>query len=260
MGEPNVSIIMAVYNTAEFLPETLESILAQTFGEFEVVCVNDGSTDGSAEILREYAAKDPRVVVIDQENLGGTRAREVGLGLARSEYVWFVDSDDVIPASSLAALHTSLVEAGADIAIGNYAKIDADGAVFSENVYPRQSAKGEVSFAQILRLNAPQLWNKVFRRGLFTGVDFSPVRIGQDLALSLQAAMASRKSIMVDHDVYHYRVYRGSISQTFRTDTLLDITRSLGILIARAKNTGLYESLEGDWNELLLRHCLHQLR
>ena len=65
---------------------------------------------------------------------------------------------------------------------------------------------------------------------------------------------------MVDHDVYHYRVYRGSISQTFRTDTLLDITRSLGILIARAKNTGLYESLEGDWNELLLRHCLHQLR
>ncbi len=93
---PKVSVVVPVYNSALFLPTCLESIINQTFSDFEVICVNDGSTDNSLQILNEYAEKDKRIKVVSQVNQGQSVARNVGLSLAHGEYIYFMDSDDCV--------------------------------------------------------------------------------------------------------------------------------------------------------------------
>ena len=98
---PAVSIIMPVYNTEKYLRECLDSILNQSLTEIEVLCVNDGSTDSSLEIMNEYAAKDPRVIVINSENHGQAHARDLALRQVKGKWVKFVDSDDLLSEGTL---------------------------------------------------------------------------------------------------------------------------------------------------------------
>lgn len=99
-----VSVIIPVYNVEKYLSRCLDSLLAQTFADFEVICVNDGSTDGSGQILEEYAQKDVRIKVLTQKNQGQSIARNKGLDIAIGEYVYFVDSDDFIHTQTLEIL------------------------------------------------------------------------------------------------------------------------------------------------------------
>ena len=105
---PFFSIIIPVYNVAPYLRECLDSVLAQTFTDWEAICVDDGSTDGSGAILDEYAAKDNRFRVFHQKNAGVSVARNNGLMLASGEWIWFVDSDDSIREGSLALIKHAL--------------------------------------------------------------------------------------------------------------------------------------------------------
>jgi glycosyltransferase involved in cell wall biosynthesis len=91
---PKISIIIPVYNAENYLEECLLSISQQTFGDFEILAINDGSTDRSLEILKKYQAKEPRLQVISQENKGVSAARNLGLDNAKGEYIAFVDADD----------------------------------------------------------------------------------------------------------------------------------------------------------------------
>ena len=91
-----ISIIVPVYNVEKYLERCLDSILSQTFSDFELILVNDGSTDHSLEICRSYAEKDERILLIDQENRGLSAARNAGIAVAKGEYLGFVDSDDYI--------------------------------------------------------------------------------------------------------------------------------------------------------------------
>ena len=93
---PRVSIVVPVYNVERYLGACLDSVLRQTFGDFELICVDDGSTDGSSAILAEYAARDRRVKVITQANAGLSAARNAGISMATGEYICFIDSDDWI--------------------------------------------------------------------------------------------------------------------------------------------------------------------
>ena len=94
---PKISIIIPVYNAEQYLEECLLSISQQTFGDFEIWAINDGSTDRSLEILKKYQAKEPRLQVIAQENKGVSAARNLGLENAQGDYITFVDADDTLP-------------------------------------------------------------------------------------------------------------------------------------------------------------------
>ena len=93
---PKISVIIPVYNVEKYLRECLDSLLNQTFKDIEIICVNDGSTDGSLNILNEYASKDSRFIIINQNNQGLSAARNNGLNVAKGDYVAFLDSDDYI--------------------------------------------------------------------------------------------------------------------------------------------------------------------
>ena len=101
---PKISVIIPIYNTEKYLSECLDSVLAQTFQDFEAICVNDGSTDNSVKILSDYAAHDGRIRIINQENKGLSGARNTGLDNATGEYIFFLDSDDTIPKYALETL------------------------------------------------------------------------------------------------------------------------------------------------------------
>lgn len=259
MASPKVSIVMPVHNMQRYLPQAVESILGQTFTDYELICVDDGSTDSSLEILQRYARADRRITVIRQANLGGTKARETGLRQAQAEYLLFVDADDIVPGEALQVMHAALEESGADIVFGDYAKIDASGRIFEVVSYPVNSGQ-IVPFKRLLELGTPQLWNKLFRRSLFAAVDFIPVRIGQDLALTMQAAVSARSILYLAIAVYQYRIYPGTITKSYDTETLLDIVRSLEIAIDKARRHGAYDCHAAAWRHVRLSHCLLQLK
>ena len=101
---PKVSVIVPVYNVERYLPECLDSLLGQSFQDFEAICVNDGSPDNSIKILDQYAQKDRRIKVITQENQGLAGARNTGLDHVKGRYVFFLDSDDTLPLDALEIL------------------------------------------------------------------------------------------------------------------------------------------------------------
>lgn len=114
MDYPEISIIVPVYNVEKYLPQCLDSILAQTFTDFELICVNDGSTDRSGKILDEYVVKDSRIKVIHQQNKGLVGARNSGIDAAKGKYLYFVDSDDTIHPQLLEICHALAEKENAD--------------------------------------------------------------------------------------------------------------------------------------------------
>jgi glycosyltransferase involved in cell wall biosynthesis len=102
------SVIIPVYNVEQYLRDCIDSVLAQTFGEWEAICVDDGSTDGSAAILKEYAERNARIKVITQKNAGTAAARNAGLKAAKGDYIFFLDSDDWIESNALQTLNSQL--------------------------------------------------------------------------------------------------------------------------------------------------------
>lgn len=121
MGEnPIISVIVPVFNVDKYLDQCIGSILNQTFTDFELILVNDGSFDYSYKICKEYAAKDSRVRVLSQENKGMSAARNLGIENAKGQYLSFVDSDDYIVPEYLDCLYTILIENDAEVVIGEF--------------------------------------------------------------------------------------------------------------------------------------------
>ena len=124
--EPTLSVIVPVYNVASYLPECLESILGQSLADLEVIAVDDGSTDGCLEILQRYAADDPRLRVLTQENSGQGAARNLGVAHARGQFLTFCDSDDTVPRRAYAAMVRTLRRTGSDFAVGAAIRVKHD--------------------------------------------------------------------------------------------------------------------------------------
>ena len=113
--DTKISIIMPVYNSEEYMAETLNSILAQTFQEFELIAVDDGSQDNSVRILQEFQKKISHMTILTQENSGPSAARNNGLKIAKGEYIYFFDSDDILVDDALEKLYQTAAEEEADL-------------------------------------------------------------------------------------------------------------------------------------------------
>ena len=137
-----VSVIIPVYNTEKYLKECLDSIVNQSFEDIEIICINDGSTDNSLEILREYEEFDKRISVVCQENEGLSITRNNGIKLAKGEYVYFIDSDDYLELTALEELYTISKEKNLDILIFKLINFD-DGTdnKYTSEYYEMESLK-----------------------------------------------------------------------------------------------------------------------
>ena len=192
---PLLSVIVPVYNTAPWLRKCLDSLLGQTYRNLEIICVNDGSMDNSAEILAEYAAKDARVRVITQENAGVSVARNRALAVAQGVYVTGVDSDDWLEPHAYETLLPHM-EAGYDMVFFGSKSVDSQGREF-DDAYKRPNAEGACRAGSQLIAGANVFfWNKLFRLDKIRAWDvrFPHGVLGEDAAF-VYAYMARAESI-----------------------------------------------------------------
>lgn len=227
-----ISVIIPVYNAGEFLMPCLDSVLAQTCRDLEILLIDDGSTDGSGAVCDAYGVKDSRVRVIHQENRGLSAARNAGLDAAAGDFISFVDADDVLAPEMLEVLLAAMENA--DMALCNIQRLSESGQ--PEEICPMEA--GMLSgreFAQ--RLLLPQAWfyvtvmNRLYRRDLFRGLRFPEGFIHEDEAIVCDLAARCRRVAVISEPLYYYRRTPGSIMdrglRIQTTDKLTALARRL---------------------------------
>lgn len=225
---PLVSVIVPVYNTSPYLRRCLDSLLSQTLKDIEIICVNDGSTDESPQILDEYAKRDGRVRVIHQENSGVSAARNAALALVQSPYVGFVDSDDWVDAETYQAAAEYMQQDDVDLVCwGNCTWIDQNGLLHkSKKISPRQTRFSTVSFSrehvlndQVKRDIINVVWNKLYHMGLIRQhLVVFPAAFHQfeDFVFNASYLAWCKKAYFINCCFYHHRSERqGSIMTDF---------------------------------------------
>ncbi|MDH6112120.1 glycosyltransferase involved in cell wall biosynthesis [Kitasatospora sp. MAP12-15] len=261
---PRLSVVVPIYNVVPYLEECLDSIAAQTFGDFECVLVDDGSTDDSAAIARAYAAKDDRFRLVEQQNQGLGAARNTGWRhLAEgTEYLAFVDSDDTLPPGAYELMISTLDESGSDFACGNALRFRAAGYYQSPaHSKPFKETRLRTHVSEVPALVTDRTaWNKVYRRSFFdaAGVLYPEGILYEDAPVSVPLHYLAEAVDVLSEPIYHWRVREGgtvSITQ-MRTDPkgLIDRVRSMELvrewLLARP------EPRFGEYLRSYDRNCL----
>ncbi len=217
-----VSVIVPAYNVAPYVGRTLDSILAQTLENLEIVAVDDGSTDGTGAILDRYAGAHPgKIRVLHQENAGVTAARLAGVSAAKGQWIGFVDGDDQIEPDMYERLVRNALEYGADISHCGYRMVFADGRVnwfHNTGLLARQDKLTGLKDLLDGSMIEPGLCNKLFRRDLIRGLLDSgamptDIRINEDLLMNYLLFSQAEKSVFEDVCPYHYLVRGDSASR-----------------------------------------------
>lgn len=233
-----VSIIIPVYNTEQYLRDCLSSVLAQTFADFEAIIVNDGSTDGSAAIIREFAGRDSRFTIVEQENRGLSEARNAGLKVARGQWITFVDSDDMVSPDFLQVLTDAAKEAQADIAccgkrlFWNGAEINHASRCAKES-YATVALTPEEALAYALyQKGGPDYsaWSKLYSAKLWKNRRFTPGIYFEDMDCIPQVLLDAEKVAFVPEPLYLNRRHKTSILATAydrKKAELLDIAEKV---------------------------------
>lgn len=224
---PKISIIVPVYNVEAYLPQCLDSLINQTYKNLEIICVNDGSPDGSAEILQQYAEKDNRIQAITQENQGASIARNQGLAVAHGDYVMFVDGDDWIDLDTCKAAVDAAVRHHADVVFWSYVREYGHESrekfmpLDDETVLHGNDAK-QILHRRQLGLVGEELahpeyadsmvtvWGKLYSNQLLrqTNAEFVDIRkIGtsEDALFNLQSLSEIKTAVYLKRCFYHYR-------------------------------------------------------
>ena len=209
-----ISVIIPVYNSAVYLRRCLDSCLSQTWNDFEVVCVDDGSTDCSAAILDEYALKHQSVRVFHQANKGVVEARKKALAAASGDFCYFLDSDDWLPETALADL-IDVVDGETDIVFGNQAIVYQD-KTEERRLLPLVELTGLEYMNESLRHTNGCIGGKMFRSAICRKLDIAgSMRLNEDLLMNIQAGSMARKSKRIDKVNYFYNwAHEGSLSKS----------------------------------------------
>lgn len=210
---PEVSIIIPTYNIEKYIGACLESVLSQTFQDFECICVNDGSTDGTLSILQSYAARDRRIRVIDQTNQGGSAARNVALNVARGRYISFLDNDDLYHPQYLEILHHYAEKEGADIAVCNYGVFFGDDAVeftdYGKNFVRPKLVTSRPFYDYVVRKKKIHMlmWTKLYRREILENIRFAlTLPAINDVLFNLETLRAARKLVTCRYTLIWHRI------------------------------------------------------
>ncbi len=227
------SIIVPVYNVEKYLKECLDSIVNQTFGDFEIICINDESTDRSLDILKEYSEHDSRFVVISQKNQGQGVARNKGINLAKGEYVLFVDPDDWIELNTLEILNKKISCSYADIIQFNHITYNDYTGKKRVHLYHKQAKRAfghkliKDSIYNWTLFRSPNrlkdvpfaTWDKAYKLEFLkkAKIKFAPFKHGEDHIFSISSLILAKKIHYISTPLYYYR-YRQNSAVNKATD------------------------------------------
>ena len=212
------SVVIPVYNVAPFLRECLDSLLAQTCADWEAICVDDGSSDGSGEILDEYKTRDSRFVVIHQTNAGVGAARNAGLGLAKGAWTYFVDPDDVVHPRLLEVL-SGMVDRHPEADAVSFRWVgfyDGDGIRWHQTEDCTGRAV-DISGAVPLEICETFVWTVALRRASIGELRFTALQLCEDRLFLLSFFETARSVVLSGFVGYQYRLHRNSASHAVPT-------------------------------------------
>lgn len=266
--EPKVSVIMPIYNAYDYLVPAMDSVIDQTLKEIEIICIDDGSTDHSLDILKEYQNVDHRVRIVTETNAGPAVARNNGMRRARGEYVAFLDADDFFEPTMLEKLYAEAIEKDLDIAIARYDIYNSKTARFRENV---ESDHGDIYDGgvvtskseypdHILQSTTGSAWNKLFRREFLEekGIQFlTEVKMFEDVYFTVCALALAERVGKLPEVLMHHRIYneqsRARLFKKYYTQVPLVYSEIKRFLM----KSGIYQPLVKSFLNLSCSRCYH---
>lgn len=257
-----VSVIVPVYNVEDYLRQCLDSLINQTFNSMEILCINDGATDSSPSILKEYAGMDSRIRIINQENQGLAKARNTGLDNASGEFVYFMDSDDILKPYAIKKLYNLAMGKKLDMVIFKLINFyDGTKEYFSSDYYDMTFLKESVGdnvfshrdltpeHVYKVAVSAP---GKLFKRSLIEDIRFPVGLLFEDNPFFVEAFLKAERVYFDDSYLYERRIRQDSITTTSSNKAYMDYIEIAEMMVDITKRYGLYEQYrEGLYSKTL---------
>lgn len=259
---PLVTLIIPVYNSARYLPELFDSLLRQTYRNLEILCINDGSSDNSLEVLQKYAETDKRIFVIDKENSGAGKTRNLGMKHIHGEYVCFVDSDDFVEEDAFEQLVQIAVKNKTDVVLFGIDQYDEQTGVFvpspwaiTRSQVPSRKVFSTIEIDNFYKYVTGFTVNKLYKTSYLLGLnlEFPSVGAHEDMPFTYLALSAADKAYYLDKTLYHYRRSReGSLSDetNMHYEYMFDALEHL-------KNGLIDRGLWEEWEQNFVNYALH---
>ncbi len=247
---PEISIIIPVYNASAFLSSTIKSVLRQDYHNYEIILINDGSTDNSPDICYHFAEKYKEIIkVINQKNKGVTIARKAGIEKSRGEFILFLDSDDTLPQQALSILFEN--SKGVDVVLGFD---DAPETIPHKN--PQILTQKQLINGFLTRKINPDIAAKLWKRSCFTPgcLDTSPsIKLGEDFIMNIKLSLNINKAKLVYKNTYHYIQHSQQTTRNFNYSLEYEKKLYTYLIEALGNNASIYK-------KNLLRYKLKRLK
>ncbi len=265
---PKVSVILPVYNTEKYLKDCLDTIVNQTLKEIEIICVDDGSTDNSLNILKEYASKDKRITLITQENLFAGVARNVGINLAKGEYLSFLDSDDFFELDMLEGMYNQGLKNNVDIVICKFTKYNELSKKFQKPEGINCNFKKENPIFSpnektdnLFNIAFTVAWNKIFKRNLILDnkIFFQSLITRNDTYFSCVAMVHANNIQLLDKSYYYYRYNRQNSLVNTSDKYPLTFYDSYTELYKYLKSNNLFDTYKKAFINKVVGSCIAEL-
>ena len=253
-----ISVIIPVYNVEKYLPKCLDSICNQSFRDIEIICVNDGSSDNSLDILNDYALTDSRIKIIDQENQGLGASRNNGLEHAKGNYVYFIDSDDYLDLTALEKLHDNAISNDSDIVLFKFQTFDDNDNVHNRGVEFRIDEifgdidYGSFSFTYVdvkkhVLNTAFSACLKLYKKDFLDSHNFTfPENLSfEDIPFHVKVMIEASRISFLNESLYYYRSNPTSILNS--SANAFDIFEEIDLVEEFLNKNGYYKDLENEF-------------
>lgn len=240
---PKLSVMIPVYNVEAYLRKCLDSVIYPELGDYEIVLVNDGSTDSSYDICREYASRYPELIrLISTENGGLGKARDVGIDAAQGEYIIFVDSDDYLSANALPEMMDALKQ-DFEMCIFDIRSVNEDGKLLKYIPGCQRDDEFTLESYPELLFDMPSAWNKIYRRSLFTeNAIYYPSRVWfEDMYVTPHLYTKAEKLLAIHKPWYNYLQRPGSITNNKNAQRNLEIIPAVDAMLNAYRAEGLFD-------------------
>ena len=263
-----VSVIIPVYNVEKYLEECVNSVRNQTLTDIEIICVDDGSTDNSYDILLKLQKQDDRVIVLKQKNEFAGVARNKGIDIAKGEYLVFLDSDDFFEKDLLESLYNTCKKYDADVCVCDADNYDnTTGKYFDTGYYWKDALSGDCCSKEELGVNTflityPMPWNKMYKKALVDryNLRFQKIRKTNDLGFVYLGIACAEKIAVVDKKLIHYRVGLSDSLQAKNKGMDVHFSDALVYLKNGLKERNIFENVKTSYNNLVMRTYIYEYK
>ncbi|MBP3431789.1 MAG: glycosyltransferase family 2 protein [Clostridia bacterium] len=250
MEKDLISVIVPCYNVGKYLDDCLESLAQQTYENYEVICVNDGSKDNTLDVIKAFCETHEKFRFVDQQNRGLSGARNSGIAVAKGKYLCFVDSDDLVAPEYIETLHSTLTTSNADISCCRFIRVKDE--FKYKNFKPKKEKEKILSFegtedilVQLLscKLLCFSVWNKLYKREYLEKIESFPyvfdekVLFWEDISFNIKYFQFCKTAVYSSKKLYLYRKRGGSLMRSRFNERMLTLFRGLDAGVEICKDT-----------------------